>query len=252
MADLLVQTPDERVGGFDRSRIAGRLSELSGAGALTIAVTLVLEAQRASEPVAWIMVGGDGPNPPDVAAAGVDLAALPFLRVDGPMQALAAANRLARSGAFGLLVIDLTSCATQDGLRLPTRTLSRLVALAQGHQMGVLFLTRKAASQPSLDSLISLRAVIERRIDHGRVTLRLETIKDKRHGPGPLCERDYRAPISMVGISAEAPPEAATATAEGSAPWMWHFIKLLRWMRSFLMQATRATLGFLPLATRWA
>lgn len=213
VADLLVQQRAERVAGFDLGEIAGRLSELSGAGALTIAVGLVLEAQRAAEPVAWIVVGGDGPHPPDVVAAGVDLAALPFLRVDQPMQALAAANRLARSGAFGLLVVDLSCCGSADGHRLPTRTLSRLVALSQHHAMGVLFLTSKSAEQPSLDSLVSLRAGVVRRVEGDRVTLRVEALKDKRRGPGWSDTRAFEGPpgfatprIALISVS-DLPPE---------------------------------------------
>jgi recombination protein RecA len=221
VADLLVQQRAERVAGFDLGEIAGRLSELTGAGALTIAVGLVREAQRAAEPVAWIVVGGDGPNPPDVAAAGVDLAALPFLRVDQPMQALAAANRLARSGAFGLLVVDLSRCGSVDGHRLPTRTLSRLVALSQKHSMGVLFLTSKAADQPSLDSLVSLRADVVRRVEGDRVTLRIEALKDKRRGPGWSDLRAFEGPpgFATPRIARLAVVSASDADFDsGSAP----------------------------------
>ena len=96
--------------GWSRARLAGRLVELSGRGAtavLTLAVGLVVEAQRESEPVAWIQGTSDSFYPPDLAAAGVDLAALPVIRAGGPAGAARAASQLARSGAFGLLVLDL-------------------------------------------------------------------------------------------------------------------------------------------------
>ena len=90
--------------------LGGCLAELSGAGpapALTLAFGLVREAQRRGEPAAWISRTESTFFPPDAAAGGVDLAALPVILLDDVRHRLRAADRLARSGAFGLLVVDL-------------------------------------------------------------------------------------------------------------------------------------------------
>ena len=53
--------------------LAGRLTELSGVGAvasLTAATALVLEAQLRGEPCAWIVLPGSSFFPPDLAASG--------------------------------------------------------------------------------------------------------------------------------------------------------------------------------------
>ena len=89
--------------------LRGRLVELSARGAtatLTAAIGIVLEAQTASEPVAWVTTHGSF-YPPDVADSGVDLAALVVVRVPGSRDAAViaarSAERLLRSGAFGLV-----------------------------------------------------------------------------------------------------------------------------------------------------
>ena len=71
----------------------------------------MLEAQVASEPVAWIMLDTSSFYPPDVADAGIDLSALVVIRVQDGIGAARAAQRILRSGAFGLVIIDLSSDA---------------------------------------------------------------------------------------------------------------------------------------------
>ena len=98
--------PAERWG-LDALR--GRLVELSARGAtavLTAAIELVIEAQQAAEPVAWVTLGNATFYPPDAADSGVDLAALAVVRVQGATAAARSAERLLRSGGFGLVVLD--------------------------------------------------------------------------------------------------------------------------------------------------
>src|SRR5689334_3058740 len=93
-----------------RDQLGGRLVELSAQGAvatLTCAVGLVLEAQVQAEPVAWIAIAGTSFYPPDLADSGVDLAALVVVRAPELLAGVRAAERLLRSGAFGLVVLDL-------------------------------------------------------------------------------------------------------------------------------------------------
>ena len=136
--------------------LAGRLAELSsreGAAGLTLAFSLVLDAQRAGEPVGWLTADESAFFPPDAARGGVDLDALVVVRLPAAGQLPRAAEHLARSGAFGLLVLDLGEAA-----RVPVPMQMRLLGLARQHESAVLFLTRKGGGDASLGSLVSLRA----------------------------------------------------------------------------------------------
>jgi recombination protein RecA len=169
--------------GLDAMR--GRVVELSARGAsatLTTAVELVLEAQVAGEPVAWVTLANATFYPPDVAESGVDLAALAVVRVSDTTTAARAAEQLLRSGAFGLVVLDFGGGGEVE---VPIAHLGRLVTLAQAHDAAVVCITKKANDAPSLGSLVSLRAEALRLCDrsHGYdVTVRV--LKDKRRGPG--------------------------------------------------------------------
>ena len=183
-------TADRVIGASDRAveqrwglaATRGRLVELSArgaAGTLTAAIELVAEAQTESEPVAWITLAQSTFYPPDVAASGVDLAALVVIRAPEAVAAARAAERLLRSGAFGLVVLDLGDRELNMAIQ------GRLVTLAQTHDAAVVCVTEKPAETPSLGSLVSLRAEALRAREHAggfRVTVR--ALKDKRKGPG--------------------------------------------------------------------
>jgi len=97
-------------GGWNLDALAGRFIELSGvlgSAALTAATSLVVAAQLRSEPVAWVGVGASSVYPLDLAESGVDLDAFPFVRASNGLTASRAAERLLRSGAFALIVVDL-------------------------------------------------------------------------------------------------------------------------------------------------
>jgi len=178
-----------------RGELCGRLTELSAWGpsaSLTLAIDLVLEAQQQGEPVAWISTRESSFFPPDAAANGVDLGALPVVHANSGRTAGRAADRLLRSGAFALIIIDLgrtergrTERDRGAGAGLPLPLQSRLLQLALKHDAAVLFLTEKPSTAPSLGSLVSLRAQARRRkTGPGRYTCELLVLKDKRHGPG--------------------------------------------------------------------
>ena len=159
--------------------VRGRLVELSARGAtaiLTAAIELVVEAQMQGEPVAWLAPVTGTFYPPDVAASGVDLAALVVVRVADAIGAARSAERLLRSGAFGLVILELGEA------ELAMAVQGRLVTLAQTHDAAVVCLTEKSAETASLGSLISLRTEATRLRDE--VVLRV--IKDKRRGPGAM------------------------------------------------------------------
>lgn len=175
--------------------IRGRLVELSARGAsgtLTAAVELVAEAQGQSEPVAWLTLGTGTFYPPDVADSGVDLEALVVVRAPDATAIARAAERLLRSGAFGLVVLDLG-----DRLDLSMQIQGRLVTLAQTHDAAIVCLTEKAGDTSSLGSLVSLRAEALRVREHGEFAVTLRALKDKRRGPGWAHTIKRRGPAGL-------------------------------------------------------
>lgn len=180
---------------WTRAELAGRLCEL-GAGpdtaALTAAFALVLDTQVTGSPVAWVTARATTFYPPDVAAAGVDLAALVVVRTDSARRAGRAADVLLRSGAFGLVVLELGTRAV-----LPTPLQGRLVQLARKHDAAVLCLTEKTAAEPSLGSLVSLRGQVRRRRTADGFLCELDILKDKRRGPGWRWRERFRGPDGL-------------------------------------------------------
>jgi recombination protein RecA len=176
---------------------SGRVCELSGQGAtarLSAALKTVREAQARGEPVAWITARTSTFFPPDAATCGIDLAALPVVFVGGAQEALRSAERLARSGGFGLLVVDLSDL----GERVPAALQSRLAGLAQGHELAVICLTEKPADAASIGPLVNLRAQAVRR-DHGQggFGCRVEAVKDKRRAKTWSDEDVRRGPVGL-------------------------------------------------------
>ena len=178
-----------------RAQLGGRLVELSGIGAvatLTCAVGLVLEAQEQAEPVAWIAIAGASFYPPDLADSGVDLAALIVVRAPELLAGARAAERLLRSGAFGLIVLDLGRDA-----ELPMAHQGRLVGLAQQHDAAIVCLTAKPADAASIGSLVSLRAEAIRRRDGAGYVCTIRALKDKQRGPGWSSALQLRGPAGL-------------------------------------------------------
>ncbi len=170
--------------GWSLPTFCGRLVELSAGHAsavLSLTMRLIREAQLQGETVAWVARPGSSFFPPDAVRCGVDLGALPVIRPRQTMDALSAADHLLRSGAFGLVAIDL-----QPRAFLPMRAQTRLASLAKKHLSALLLLTEKEQTQASLGSLISLRAHIERHADSSgrRYRCRAQVLKDKQNGPG--------------------------------------------------------------------
>ncbi|MEY6432480.1 recombinase A [Thioalkalicoccus limnaeus] len=175
--------PDRPPAAWGLPPLRGRFVEITGgpaSAALTLAIGLVAEAQHDAEPVAWVSRSDSHFYPPDAAAAGVDLSALVVVWSSGAQHSAQAADLLLRSGAFGLVTLDLGS---DDCLPLAAQT--RLAALAKKQATALVCLTRTGGTSPSLGSLISLRAEA-RRTGPARDGFRCEAriLKDKRRGPG--------------------------------------------------------------------
>jgi recombination protein RecA len=185
-ASAKVVSIETKIESWGLEALRGRFVELSARGAsatLTTAIELVGEAQREHEPVAWIAGPLGTFYPPDAARSGVDLAALVVVRVPELSLATRAAERLLRSGAFGLVVIDLVG----GNVDIPMAHQGRLVTLAQAHDAAVVCLTEKSEDTASIGSLVSLRTEALRAGKLGSSSefeVKLRTLKDKRRGPG--------------------------------------------------------------------
>lgn len=176
--------------------LCGRIVELSSDGltaSMSAALSLVLQAQHRGEPVAWIAVGRSTFYPPDVAQSGGDLSCLPVVRAADSRAAVRAADKLLRSGAFAVVVVDL---GRDHRIRVPVQ--SRLAGLAKKHRAVLLCLTKKRREEPSIGSLVSLRAETRvKRSAFDRFTWEVCVTKDKRQGPGWTHGETCRGPEGL-------------------------------------------------------
>ncbi len=213
--EMRARQTEQRSACWGLTAMRGRLVEISGRGAtavLTTAAGIVVDAQTAGEPVVWVTLAHSTFFPPDLAASGVDLAALVVVRVGDRATAMRAAERVLRSGAIGLVVIDLgAGAAERSQMNKPnqpnqmagaaaTATHARLITLAQQHDAAVVCLTEKTTESTSLGSLVSLRAEAMRKpAPTGNdyfATIRV--LKDKRRGPGFEATEAVSVPAGMV------------------------------------------------------
>lgn len=198
--------------------LVGRLTEISGSGAsgvLSCALGLIAEAQGDEArygPPAWVGSAGSLFFPPDAVRAGVSPERLVLLRLPSPATRFHAATTLVRSGAFGLVVVDLADSGRApidltpsdlDGIGFPGTDraggrgalrngngippLARLAGLARRHRSAVVALTEKPATAPSLDP----RVLGRYDANHAGDGLRLTVVKDKRRGDDPLSHPPF-------------------------------------------------------------
>ncbi len=158
----------------------GRVLELTGgpdAASTSVAVQILLASQREGDPVAWVQPRGGELYPLDLAAAGLDLDALLVVHVPKEDRAsLPKAAELAlRTGAFGAVVLDLSSARPPRG----DAWLGRLASLAREHDCRCVLLGPPNAGA-SFGPLVSLRLAPRRvRVRPGRFRVELEVVKDK-------------------------------------------------------------------------
>jgi recombination protein RecA len=197
---------------FTLGALRGKVAELSArgaqAGALTVALGLLHEAQLEGANVAWIAASGPSEAaaffPPDAAAMGLDLAALPCVRAPDPRAAGRAASHLLRAGAFAAVVLDLRATPASGAPLLPQALLARLVGLAQKADAALLVLTDKAPGDESLGSIVGLHVTLCCDAVRGapgaaprHFQLSLAAAKDKRRGPGWSERRLFAAPPDL-------------------------------------------------------
>jgi recombination protein RecA len=177
------------------AEVAGRLVEISSStasAALTVTFTLVRQAQERGEPVGWVTLAESFFYPPDAARGGADLAALVVVRLTDAKSIARAGEKLLRSGAFGVVVLDLGAA----DIPMPLQT--RLTGLAHRHHTALVCLTEKARAAFSLGSLVSLRAHAEKkRVADNRFICALRIVKDKRRGPTWNYEELYTGPAGL-------------------------------------------------------
>ncbi|MDH3217536.1 MAG: DNA recombination/repair protein RecA [Candidatus Krumholzibacteria bacterium] len=175
--------PDRAPGGWSLDSLCGRFLEISSSGqtvSITAAASLILDSHQRGEPAAWVAVGGSTFFPPDFAECGIDLRALPVIRVPHTLSASRVADRLLRSGGFGAIVLDL---GTDIDMRIAVQV--RLAALAKKHHTTLLCLTQKEPAAPSMGPLVSLRAQgALHKTGFNRFTWELEVLRDKHRGLG--------------------------------------------------------------------
>jgi hypothetical protein len=157
----------------------GELSEAGFWGALTLTARLIAQAQEQGEQTAWI-AGTSVFFPPDLVWRGIDLAALTVVKATEAGAAAQAADWLVRSGAFALVVVDGFAGTLTDA------DLGRLGRLAEDAATGVIFLTHKEESTPSIGAL-PLRVAVRSCSDGVEAV----TLKDKRGAPGRFVWRRY-------------------------------------------------------------
>lgn len=178
----------------------GRLVELStpleGAGARTsTTVALLRRAQREGETTAWVQHAGGMLYPPDLHDGGIDLDALVVVHVpvaEGATGLGKAAELLLRSGAFGLVVIDLGALeAAPRAASKRTAWQGRLLGLARQHEVRVILLTDKPSHADSLGPLVGLRVEPQRR-RQGDGSFRVEHHVLKNKSGAPVTPADER------------------------------------------------------------
>ncbi len=178
----------------------GRLIELAGgagAAATSAAVQILLASQQEGDPVAWVQPRGGTLYPPDLAAAGIDLASLLVVHVPagaGGAGMAKAAELALRTGAFGAIAIDWTSTRPPRG----DAWLGRLASLAREHDSRCVLLG-PADAGASLGPLVAARlAVRRRRVRPGIYRVETDVLKDKS-GARPSLEAPevWRGPEGM-------------------------------------------------------
>ena len=197
-ASQLLDEQKRGLAGLDFTALRGRLTELCvdvGHAPVTLAVDLIAQAHRAGEPAAWIGADISLFYPPDATGWSLDWSALAIIRLGNAHRAARGADKLLRSGAFGLVVVDLVGV---DGRQIPDPLLGRLMRLAETHDSAAVFLTQSRSSSASLSSLIALRVGARWcQTDPERLRAHFTVLKDKCRGPGRTFDEAYNGPLGL-------------------------------------------------------
>lgn len=198
--------------------LCGRWVELSGHGCATLSsvAQLLVQAQQQGAPIAWVRLPRQSFYPPDLAAWGVTLSCMPVVCAPEPKGAARACEHLLRSGAFGIVVMDLVGYPMHR-VRLPMPLQGRLLRLAQRRKVLLLSLTRTPREQPSLGTMVSLRAEVQGRFVSTALPriqdylYQVTVIKDKMHGPGWSFEQRIRGRFAELVTHPQVELQQATS-----------------------------------------
>lgn len=199
----------------------GRISELTGGGAVsrtTLAITLIVKAQAEGESCAWVQ-SKRSPDlfAPDLQRAGVQVESLPIVRVPALLrEVLKAAELLLRSGAFGVVLVDLSAASAP----VPMPALARLQGLAREHQARLVFLTPDAVE--ALGSPVSVRVRPQRTRASAGFIVEPNLLRDKA-GVGGFDPQAFASPpdaslLDRVVDLHEHERERDVRDVEGDAP----------------------------------
>jgi len=182
--------PEEALGAAAYGELsAARVVELRGNARLTLSVLWVAGAQDAGEAVVWIAGKEEEFFAPDLAENGVELSALPVIRVRRREECVEAIDTVMRSGFFSLVVVDWNG-----GWQLEGALQNRFFRLGRRHGVSLLFLGDEGSPLP----LVPLRVEANRsRRSPGNYVIEIEVVRDKlgvrlprqevaAHGPAGL------------------------------------------------------------------
>lgn len=176
---------------WEVAALAGLLVEVvytPASAVMSTAATLVRDAQKRRLSCAWITTDDHVFFPPDMAHRGINLDRLLMVRVPDTVAVAWSAEQLARSGGFGVLVVD---CSTDTASVTRSRFAARIAPLARRYGTVVVCLTRDG----TLGSLVSVRVETWReRIAESTFTTGVRAVKDRRCGPGIMCRETVRGP----------------------------------------------------------
>lgn len=181
--------------------LPGRIVECSApperpSARTSTAVALLRHVQAEGDTAAWIQRTGGPLFPPDLHEAGIDLDALVVVHIAAkPARPgmCKAAELLLRSGAFGLVVVDLEDDAASSPAM--AAWLGRILGLARAHDSRVLLITEKPTCADSLGTLVGLRIESRRRRDaRGAFVVDHHVIKNKSGAPFDVAPDPYRHP----------------------------------------------------------
>ncbi len=196
-ASALLPDRTLRKGEFSYSNLVGRITEFAAsrnAPVLSFLSLLIREAQELGEPVSWVEASDSVFYPPDFAANGIDLAALPVVWIPDVKSGVRAVEHLLRSGSFGLLVVDLPPHTIIEQGRL-----GKLARMADLNETAVILINQQEDGVSfTLGSIVSLRFAGSRtHQDSSTYTCIISAVKDKQDVPGWSRVEVFHAPDGM-------------------------------------------------------
>jgi recombination protein RecA len=179
------------------STFAGRLTEWTSAVPyiyLTPLCSVIRTAQISREPTVWISCCNYTFFPPDAANHGISLENLPLIKIRTVKHAVRASEHLLRSGAFGLIIIDLPV-----HIFIEQGKLGKLARLADLHNTAVIISTKQEGKySTTLGSMISLRLEIGRQyLGANKFRYTIHATKDKQRTPGWKYSEVYYGPAGL-------------------------------------------------------